>query len=195
MVAATAMPWPTQWRSPMRRRKDEFTSASTLPPHDNAFRAALFDELRRREPEPAVPEGAFTGPWRVARLWGDGPPLWACYGLGERAPRLTFDQPDLAYLAAAALAVVERPRRFRFQTGADGRIHLMHDGSGVATTPATELEHTSLANDLTRLADLRAQPLALAQLLLSAPAEVLERTGAILIDELRRSRLDAGGER
>jgi hypothetical protein len=47
---------------------------------------------------------------------------------------------------------------------------------------------TSLALDLTRLAELRVQPLALAQLLASVPDEVLERTGAILMDELRRTR-------
>lgn len=60
----------------------------------------------------------------------------AVYGLGERAPRVTFDGPelaDLAYLTGAALALAERPRRFRFQAGADGRLHLMHDGAGVAT--------------------------------------------------------------
>jgi hypothetical protein len=49
------------------------------------------------------------------------------------------------------------------------------------------LENTSLATDLTRLADLRVQPLALAQLLAAVPAGVLERAGAILMDELRKA--------
>jgi hypothetical protein len=173
----------------MRRRKDEFTPSSS--PHDNAFTPELFEELRERDFEPAVPEGELPGPWRVTRLWGDGPPLWAVYGLGERGPRMTFDDPgvaDLAYLAAAALALAERPPRFRFQPGADGRLHLMHDGAGVATVHSPELEHTSLAADLTRLADLRAQPLALAQFLASVPAGVLKRAGAVLMDELRKGR-------
>ena len=173
----------------MRRRKDEFTPLSSL--HDNAFAPHLFEELRERDFEPAVPEGELPGPWRVTRLWGDGPPLWAVYGLGERGPRVTFDGPelaDLAYLAAAGLALAERPPRFRFQAGADGRLHLMHDGDGVATVHSPELEQTSLAADLTRLADLRAQPLALAQFLASVPAGVLKRAGAVLMDELRKAK-------
>jgi hypothetical protein len=182
----------------MRRRDEKFTSGSSgdsdHPFHDNAFSQALFDALHERDPEPAVPEGELPGPWRVTRLWGDGPPIWAVYGLGERAPRLTFDDPsvvDLAYLSAAALAVAERPRRFRFQAGADGRLHLMHDGAGVGMVHSSVLESTSLAADLTRLADLRSQPLALAQFLASVPSGVLERAGAILMDEVRKPRQGA----
>jgi hypothetical protein len=63
----------------------------------------------------------------------------------------------------------------------------MHDGAGVATVHTPELEPTSLAADLTRLADLRVQPLALAQFLAAVPAGVLERAGAILMDELRKA--------
>lgn len=189
----------------MRRRRNECTPPSPIggsaggpsddnssrPPcglRDNAFRPELFEELCRREPAPAVPESGFTGPWRVTRLWGDGPPLWACYGAGERAPRLTFEEPDLAYLAAAALAVAERRTRFRFQTGADDCEHLMHDGVPVANVGPGALTGSSLPADLTRLMDLRAQPLAVAHFLLSVPDEVLERAGAIFMDELRRSR-------
>jgi hypothetical protein len=112
------------------------------------------------------------------------------YGLGEHGPRFSFCDPasaDLAHLAAAALAVAERPRRFRFQSGADGRLHLMHDGTAVACVHTPELEHSSLASDLTRFADLRAQPLALAQLLVATPSAVLRRAGAIVLDELARS--------
>jgi hypothetical protein len=173
----------------MRRRENEFTPSSPTA-RENAFRDELFAALRAREPEPAVTEGELPGPWRVTRLWGDGPPLWAVYGLGERGPRLSFDEPDgsdLAHLAAAALALAERPPRFRFQKGADDRLHLMHDGAGVATVHTPELEPTSLAADLTRLADLRVQPLALAQFLAAVPAGVLERAGAILMDELRKA--------
>ena len=186
----------------MRRRDENSTPSSSAPRrdtpddpggplHDNAFTQELFAQLDQRESEPAVPEGELPGPWRVTRLWGDGPPLWAVYGLGERAPRVTFDDgalSDLAYLTATALHLAERPRRFRFQTGGDGRLHLMHDGEGVATVASAALESTSLADDLTRLADLRAQPLALAQFLAAVPAGVLERAGAILMQELRKGR-------
>jgi hypothetical protein len=86
----------------------------TLSTRPNAFASEFFDELRRRDRHPATPEADFAGPWRVMRLWGDGPPLWACYGAGERGPRLTFQEPDLAYLGAAGLAVAERRARFRF---------------------------------------------------------------------------------
>jgi hypothetical protein len=183
----------------MRRRdKNSTPSAPATGPDDpggplpdNAFTPALFAALDQRDFAPAVPEGELPGPWRVTRLWGDGPPLCAVYGLGERGPRVTFDDAslsDLAYLTAAALALAERPRRFRFQRGADGRLHLMHDGAAVATVGSAVLESTSLADDLTRLADLRAQPLALAQFLAAVPAGVLERAGAILMDELRKGR-------
>ena len=189
----------------MRRRKDDCSPSSTStspggsggsggsagphPPH--AFSPEVLAALDEREPEPVVPGGELPGPWRVTRLWGDGPPLWAVYGLGERGSRLTFTEPtsaDLAHLAAAALAVAERPPRFRFQKGADDRLHLMHDGAGVATVHTPTLEHTSLADDLTRLADLRVQPLALAQLLSATPAAVLLRAGAIFLDELGKAR-------
>jgi hypothetical protein len=185
----------------MRRRKDDCTPPSasspaapgnpggpTAPP--NAFTDELFAALDERDLEPAVPEGHLPGPWRVTRLWGDGPPLWAVYGLGVHGPRFSFCDPasaDLAHLAAAALAVAERPRRFRFQAGADGRLHLMHDGAAVACVHTPELEHTSLASDLTRFADLRAQPLALAQLLAATPSAVLRRPGAIVLDALAGS--------
>jgi hypothetical protein len=61
----------------------------------------------------------------------------------------------------------------------------MHDGEGVAVVHPAVLESTSLAADLTRLADVRVQPLALAQFLAAVPAAVLERAGAILMDEVR----------
>ncbi len=177
----------------MRRRTDDCSSSSSTTP-ENAFRNETLAALRAREPEPAAPEGELPGPWRVTRLWGDGPPIWAVYGLGECGPRLTFCDPDgspapgdLAHLTGAALALAERPRRFRFQKGADGRLHLMHDGAGIATVRTPELEQTSLAADLTRLADLRVQPLPLAQFLAAVPAGVLERAGAILMDELRKA--------
>ena len=181
----------------MRRRRNDCNPSSagfsgTTPP--NAFTDELLASLDEREPEPFAPEGELPGPWRVTRLWGDGPPLWAIYGLGEPGPRLTFtdendqSQGDLAHLTAAALAIAERPPRFRHVKGADGRLHLTFDGEPVATVHTPELEHTSLAGDLTRLADLRVQPLALAQLLAAVPAAVLRRAGVILLDDLRKAR-------
>lgn len=178
----------------MRRRRNDCNPSSagfsgTTPP--NAFTEELLDALDEREPEPFTPDGELPGPGRVTRLWGDGPPLWALYGLGETGPRLTFTDEtrgDLAHLTAAALAVAERPPRFRHVKGADGRLHLTFDGEPIATVHTLELEHTSLAGDLTRLADLRVQPLALAQFLAAVPAAVLRRAGVILLDDLRKAR-------
>ena len=178
----------------MRRRRNDCNRSpaglpGTTPP--NAFTDELLAALDEREPEPFAPDGALPGPWRVTRLWGDGPPLWAVYGQGECGPRLSFTEEshgDLAHLAAAALAVAERPRRFRYVQGADDRLHLMFDGEPVATVHTPELEHTSLADDLTRLADLRVQPLPLARFLAAVPAAVLQRAGVIFLDDLRSAR-------
>jgi hypothetical protein len=151
----------------------------------NAFAPALFTELDEREPEPAVPESANAGPWRVIKLHGRSDPLFACQAGGEPGPRLTFDAPDLANLAAATLALSERPPRFRWQRSEDGRLHLLHDGQRVATA---EVEADALLLDLTRLADLRAQPLPLAQFLVSVPQEVLRRAGVLVMEILREAR-------
>ena len=78
----------------------------------------LFAELRRREDHPATPEADLAGPWRVARLHGVEPPdgvRWGCLGAGETNAALVYQAPDLAFLGAAGLALVERPARFRFQ--------------------------------------------------------------------------------
>jgi len=61
----------------------------------------------------------------------------------------------------------------------------MHDGYPGATASR---EGESLPQDLTRLADLRVQPLALAQFLLAVPDEVLKRAGEIAMDLLREAR-------
>jgi hypothetical protein len=171
------------------RRPDEksTTHPSPGPAGDkpNAFASALFEELREREPEPAVPEAGNAGPWHVLKLHGPREPLFACHGAGEAGPRLTFDAPDLANLAAAALAVSERPPRFRWHRSEDGRLHLLHDGQRVATA---EVAGEDLPLDLTRLAELRAQPLPLAQLLASVPQEVLRRAGVLVMEILREGR-------
>ncbi len=170
----------------MRRRSDE----STPSPHPNAFSEEFFDGIHGRTYEPAVPEADFSGPWRLNRLWGDGPPLWAVYRLGERGPCLTFDSPayaDLAYLTAAALSLTERPKRFEFRENDEGRLYMMQDGTAIASVHSPVLENTSFATDLTRLSDLRADPLALAQLLAATPTTVLRRAGVMVLDEIKRA--------
>jgi hypothetical protein len=137
-----------------------------------------------------VPETLAEGPFRVERHYGDGPPLWACYAAGERRPRLTVEAPDLAYLAAAALALAERPLRFRFQADAEGRLHLLHDGRPVGTALH---RGDTLPLHLSGLADLRSRPLALAYYLLSVPDETLRRTGRILVERLRTEMLREAG--
>jgi hypothetical protein len=188
----------------MSRRSDDSTNRPSDPirssehpinPPPNAFARELFEALRRRDHHPATPEADLAGPWRVTRLHGaahpapDGAPAdgvhWACFGAGERSPTLTYHEPDLACLGAAALELAERPPRFRFQRGApDGgrsRMHLTHDGYPVATVAPSVPEGCSLPTDLTRLADLRVRPQALAHFLLAVPEEVLDRAGVLVM--------------
>lgn len=133
----------------------------------------------------AAPEARAEGPFRVVKLYGDGPPLWASYAAGERRPRLSLETPDLAYLLAAGMEVAERPLRFRFEeAGSPGdrrAFHLLYDGVPVGTA---DLRGDTLPLHLTGLADLRVRPLALAHYLLSVPDETLRRTGRILIEML-----------
>ena len=158
---------------------------SPKPAPPNAFTADLFTALDEREPEPAVPESANAGPWHVVKLHGRGAPLFACQAAGEPGPRLTFDAPDLANLAAATLAVSERPPRFRWQRAGDGRLHLLHDGQPVGTATVAA---DALPLELTRLADLRAEPEPLARFLASVPQDVLRRAGVLVMEILREQR-------
>jgi hypothetical protein len=155
----------------MRDRKNDSTR---LP---NAFDRDFLDTFSRRDPAPATPEAAHAGPWRVTRLHGAADPRWACVAAGERPPRFSFREPDLAHLTSAGLTLVDRPPRFRFQVDAAGTLHLMHDGYPVGTAAR---ESDQLPTILTALANLRTQPQALAHLLLAVPDEVLERCGVIL---------------
>jgi hypothetical protein len=179
----------------MRQRDDEFTrspstppsGASSGPPSDthqppNAFDRDFLDAFSRREPAPATPEADNAGPWRVTRLHGSGDPRWACIAAGERPPRFSFREPDVAFLTSAGLALVDRPARFKFLRDAEGTLHLMHDGWSVGTA---QRESEQLPLVLTALADLRVQPQALAQFLLAVPDEVLRRCGVILAQMAR----------
>ena len=175
----------------MSHRKDQ---SNPLPGEPrNAFASFFLDHMARREPVPAAPEVRAEGPFRVVKLYGDGPPLWACYAAGERRPRLSLETPDLAYLLAAGMEVAERPLRFRFEeaaeeVGAPGRsrpFHLLHDGVPVGTA---DLRGETLPLHLTGLADLRVRPLALAHYLLAVPDETLRRTGRILVEMLEARR-------
>ncbi len=154
----------------------------------SAFSADFLAELSRRDPAPATPEADLAGPWRVTTLYGGGDPLWACLALGEPRPRLSLEAPDLAYLAAAALAVVERADTagaFRFQEAADRRLHLLWHGRPIGTSPGLiRPGGESLPLVLGALADLRVQPLAFAHYLLSVPDETLRRSGRILMELL-----------
>jgi hypothetical protein len=172
----------------MHDRKDQ----SNPHPHEgdrNAFAPFFLDHMARREPAPAAPEARSEGPFRIVKLYGDGPPLWACYAAGERQPRLSVEAPDLAYLLAAGMEIAERPSRFGFEpvVGAVGRraFHLLHDGHPVGTI---DLPGDTLPLHLTGLADLRVRPLALAHYLLSVPDETLRRTGHVLIEMLEQRR-------
>jgi len=171
----------------MSRRSEQDSS-------HNAFTPRFFDHLRARVSHPATPEADFAGHWRVTCLYGKGPPRWGCIAAGEQRPRIAFQEPDLAYLAAAALAVTERPDQFHLEEDetANGspdpiRSDLVHQGREVGTALFPIAPGCRLPTDLTRLADLRIQPQALAHFLLAVPDDVLARTGAILMELLREA--------
>ncbi len=160
----------------------------------SAFSADFLAELSRRDPVPATPEADLAGPWRVTTLYGlhgQTDPRWACLALGEPRPRLTLQAPDLAYLAAAALAIAERADTagaFRFQEAADRRLHLLWHGQPVGTSPGLiRPGGDTLPLVLSALADLRVQPLAFAHYLLSVPDETFRRSGRILMELLREA--------
>jgi hypothetical protein len=60
-------------------------------------------------------------------------------------------------------------------------MHLMHDGYPAAVVAPSVPEGCSLPADLTRLADLRVRPQALAHFLMAVPEEVLERAGVLVM--------------
>jgi hypothetical protein len=151
----------------------------------NAFDRDFLDTFARREPAPATPEADHAGPWRVTRLHGAGDPRWGCVAAGERPPRLSFREPDLAHLTNAGLELADRPVRFGYLEDAAGTLHLMHDGHSVAKADRSERQSDGLPAVLTTLADLRTRPKALAHFLLAVPDEVLRRCGVILAEMAR----------
>ena len=126
----------------------------------------------------------------MTALYGAGDELrWGCLAAGESQPRLVLQAPDLAYLAAAALAVAERPPGFRFQEDAARRLHLLWHGRPVGTSrDLIRVGGDTIALHLSGLADLRVRPLAFAHYLLSVPDETLRRSGRILMELLREAR-------
>ena len=178
----------------MRQRDDNSThrssGGSSGPPTDtheppNAFDRAFLDTFSRREPAPATPEADNAGPWRVTRLHGAGDPRWACIAVGERPPRFSFREPDVAFLTSAGLTLADRPARFKFLRDAEGTLHLLFDGWPVGTAAPSAERSEQLPAVLTALADLRVQPQALAHFLLAVPDEVLRRCGVILAEMAR----------
>ena len=125
----------------------------------------------------------------MTALYGAGDePRWGCIAAGESRPRLVLQAPDLAYLAAAGLAVAERPASFRFQEAASRRLHLLWHGRPVGTSCGLiPVGGDTLQIHLSGLADLRLQPLAFAHYLLSVPGQTLQRSGRILMDLLREA--------
>jgi hypothetical protein len=99
---------------------------------------------------------------------------------GERPPRFSFREPDVAFLTSAGLALADRPTRFRFLRNAAGTLHLMQDGHSVGTVAASAPQSDQLLVILTALHHLRVQPEALAHFLLAVPDGVLRRCGVIL---------------
>jgi len=183
----------------MRRLEDEFTrspssssssppppsssgGSSGPPPHEppNAFDREFLDTFARREPAPATPEAENAGPWRVTALHGGHDPRWGLIAAGERPPRFSFQEPDVAFLTSAGLTLADRPARFKFLRDAAGTLHLMHDGHSVGTAVPSAEHSEQLPIVLTALANLRVQPEAVAHFLLAVPDEVLRRCGVIL---------------
>jgi len=162
---------------------DRRNDSTDRPSHDheprNAFDRDFLDTFSRRDPAPAAPEADNAGPWRVTRLHGAGDPRWACIAAGERPPRFSFREPDLAHLTNAGLSLADRPSRFKFLRDAEGTLHLLHDGYPVGKA---QRESDQLPLMLTALANLRTRPKALAHFLLAVPDEVLRRCGVILAE-------------
>jgi hypothetical protein len=118
----------------------------------------------------------------VSALHGPGDPRWGLIAAGERPPRFSFREPDVAFLTSAGLTLADRPSRFKFLRDAAGTLHLMHDGHSVGTAAPGAERGEQLPLVLTALANLRVQPEALAHFLLAVPDEVLRRCGVILAE-------------
>ena len=167
----------------------------TLP---NAFSPDFLERLRKEHDHPPTPGAANAGPFRVepspptdappnARTNAGAPPAahrWACVGEGEEAPRALLEEPDFAYLVAAALPLTGRPRRFELVEDLDAEedLYLVVSGCGERHVDHGWLRGRTedLPQALTMLDELRLRPRALAHYLLSVGDETLARTGRIL---------------
>jgi len=184
---------------------------STSP---NAFSPDFLEGLRTELDHPPTPEAANAGPFRVEPVqstkWIEpcspspptdaspcsrtkaptkaGPPpaahRWACVGEGEEAPRAVLEEPDFAYLVAAALPLTGRPPRFELVEDLDAEedLYLVVSGCGERHVDHGWLRGRAedLAQALTMLDELRLRPRALAHYLLSVGDETLARAGRIL---------------
>ena len=160
----------------MRDRRNDSTHPSSLEP-PNAFDRDFLDTFSRREPAPATPEADNAGPWRVTRLHGAGDPRWACIAAGERPPRFSFREPDLAHLTNAGLALADRPARFR----SCGTPKARSTSCTTATPSATRSGRATSSRWSSPPSPTSApSPDALAHFLLAVPDEVLQRCGVIL---------------
>jgi len=147
------------------------------------------ESIEPRPPSP--PADASPTSWTRSRSnapTNAGPPpaahRWACVGEGEEAPRALLEEPDFAYLVAAALPLTGRPPRFELVEDLDAEedLYLVVSGCGERHVDHGWLRGRTedLAQALTMLDELRLRPRALAHYLLSVGDETLARTGRIL---------------
>jgi len=144
------------------------------------------ESIEPRPPSPATdvpPSSRSNSPTKA------GPPPaaahhWACLAEGEEAPRAVLEEPDFAYLVAAALPLTGRPPRFELVEDLDAEedLYLVVSGCGERHVDHGGLRGRTedLAQALTMLDELRLRPRALAHYLLSVGDETLARTGRIL---------------
>jgi len=144
-------------------------------------------EPRPPSPPTDAPPGSRSNAPTKAPIKAELPPAahrWACVGEGEEAPRAVLEEPDFAYLVAAALPLTGRPPRFELVEDLDAEedLYLVVSGCGERHVDHGWLRGRTedLAQALTMLHELRLRPRALAHYLLSVGDETLARTGRIL---------------
>lgn len=175
---------------------DTPTAPPVLEPADNAFSRLFLDLFQACEETHAAredhPDGGgeslfgpfalYAGPWEVRPVPTAG---WGCFARGEREPELTFDERAFALLAAAVLPALPRLGRFRHgvalgrEGGSEPVLLEGRERLGVARH-----HHDHLPEALGLMVHLVSDPASLAHLLEAAGSTSLERTGAVLADQL-----------